>query len=100
MKSKKTEGPFIPMEKEYVQSLEELKGPPHCQKCGSVAPSPKCSLCKPVKRGRRPGPRRCVVQLRVREAGKVTSYFSLTIHVEPHEAMKRLQQIFHGDRIY
>jgi hypothetical protein len=52
------------------------------------------------RRGRKPRPMRCVIQLRVREGGKVTSYYSVTVLVKPHEAMKRLQQAFEGDQLH
>jgi len=50
------------------------------------------------KRGRRPGPTRCVIQLRVRECGKVASYYSLTAYLSPYEAMRRLQEAFQDGR--
>jgi len=43
------------------------------------------------RRGRPPGPRRCVVQMRVRNAGKVQSWYSVTLHAEPSHVMKELQ---------
>lgn len=49
-------------------------------------------------RGRQPRPRRCVVQLRVREGGKVISYYSCTIDIEPSKAMKLLQEMFGDNR--
>lgn len=45
------------------------------------------------RRGRPPGPLRCVVQLRVRQGGKVTSYYSVTLPAEPYEVMKDIQEL-------
>jgi len=50
--------------------------------------------------GRRPRPPRCVIQLRVRQDGKVQSYYSVTVPMPPNVAMKLLQQMFAGDRTY
>lgn len=52
------------------------------------------------KRGRPAKPQRCVVQLRVREGGKVTSYYSVTVALKPGDAMKRLQDAFSGTIIH
>lgn len=51
------------------------------------------------RRGRKPRPRRCVIQLRVRQGGKVIPYYSVTVATEPDLAMKRIQEAFFGDRI-
>lgn len=51
------------------------------------------SVPRSPKRGRRPGPTRCVVQMRVRGSGKVWNYYSVTIHAAPHQVMKQLQEV-------
>lgn len=51
-----------------------------------------------VRRGRKPRPPRCVVQLRQRMAGKVTSICSMTVDCTVIEAMKRLQVAFEDCR--
>lgn len=45
--------------------------------------------------GRKPGPPRCVVQLRQRVNGKVHSLYSITIDLPPNQAMKLIQEAFH-----
>jgi len=52
------------------------------------------------KPGRPAKPKRCVVQLRVRQGGKVTSFYSCTIAIEPIDAMKRIQDAFSGSIIH
>lgn len=46
------------------------------------------------RRGRRPRPGRCVIQLRQRIQGKVISIMSLTVDCPVQVAMKRLQEAF------
>lgn len=48
-------------------------------------------------RGRPTRPTRSVIQLRVRFNGKVKSYYSVTVDMQPSECMKALQELF-GDR--
>lgn len=48
----------------------------------------------PRRKGRRPGPKRSVIQLRCRMGGKVVNFWSVTLHQEPSKVMKILQEMF------
>lgn len=46
------------------------------------------------KGGRKPKKERSVIQLRVRMAGKVASFYSITVDLPPIYVMKTLQETF------
>lgn len=89
------------LERQVLETIREARvrfG--RCAKCNSPDPNPNCSLCRPPKKGRRPGPRRCVIQIRERSGGKVRSVYSITVITTVGDAMRRIQDAFWGDRIY
>lgn len=52
------------------------------------------------KRGRKPGPPRCVIQLRIRSEMGVNNLYSKTVFESPFHVMKFLQEAFTREGLF